>query len=366
MTALQGLRHLATPLLGPLLGLLLLTPGQAAETVLYRDMAGREVQVPKVVRHAYATSQIGIIQLYSLNPDKLAGWMFPLGEVERAWIPARYQDKPILGGWSGKNGTANVEEIIRAHPDVIFSAGLTDDLARAQSDRLQRQTGIPVVMLDTPLTGMDKAYLEMGRLIGEADRAGELAAYCRQTLQRIGQQVAQVPADARRRVYYAEGPKGLETDPSGSMHAEVLDFVNGINVADVPMVRGFGRAEVSIEQVYRWDPDLILVGYDKMADDGFYGSLPRSPAWQPLRAVREQAVVQIPYQPFDWFDRPPSVNRLMGVVWLANLLYPQWVTLDLPEEIRRFYRLFYHLTLSDAQIETLLRHARLNQGGAHE
>ena len=31
---------------------------------------------------------------------------------------------------------------------------------------------------------------------------------------------------------------------------------------------------------------------------------------------------QVPNAPFDWFDRPPSVNRLIGTWWLASILYP--------------------------------------------
>lgn len=38
------------------------------------------------------------------------------------------------------------------------------------------------------------------------------------------------------------------------------------------------------------------------------------------------------YEPFDWFNRPPSVHRLMGIKWLGYHLYPDVCQTDLKEE----------------------------------
>ncbi len=46
-------------------------------------------------------------------------------------------------------------------------------------------------------------------------------------------------------------------------------------------------------------------------------------------------------RPFGWFDRPPSVNRLIGVKWLASVLYGEDANYDIPRDTREFYRLFY-------------------------
>lgn len=332
----------------------------------FTDDAGRTLTLPDTIHTAYATSQIGIITLYTLAPDKLAGWIFALQPEETPFIAARYHHLPVLGGWSGRSSTANVEEIARVHPDVIFSIGTIDATQRDQADHLQRQTGIPVVMLDAPLTAMDRTYRILGDLLNEPERAATLAAYCHDTITGIAAQVARVPEAARKRVYYAEGRKGLETDPAGSFHTEVLDFVRGINVADVPNQRGYGRAEVSLEQVMAWNPAVVIVGFDKQTRDGFTTRVYDEAGWQHVAAVRNRAVYQIPFAPFDWFDRPPSVNRLIGVKWLANLLYPDAVPLDLDAEVRTFYRLFYHTEVSDDALAALLARARPTPGASHD
>ena len=56
----------------------------------------------------------------------------------------------------------------------------------------------------------------------------------------------------------------------------------------------------------------------------------------------------------NWVDRPPSFMRALGIQWLANALYPKQFPLDLEAETRRFYRLFFGVDLSDAQLVALL------------
>lgn len=321
------------------------------------DMAGRSVEIPTEIRKVYATSQIGIIFLYTVNPDKLAGWGFALQAEEKKYIPEKYHNLPTLGVWSGKNGSGNIEEIVKVYPDVIFSIGIIEDSQKSLSDKIQEQTGIPVVMVDGPLDKQDKVYEFLGDVLGEQARAKELAEYCSKTISEIKTQVEKVPQDQRVKVYYAEGQKGLETDPKGSFHTEVLDFVGGINVADVPMQKGYGRSQVSLEQVLKWNPDVILTGYDKEAGGGFYGDVFTNPDWKGIKAVKDKKVYQIPAYPFDWFDRPPSVNRIIGVKWVANLLYPEAVKLDMMAEVKGFYEKFYRKMLTDDEAKQLLQNA---------
>jgi iron complex transport system substrate-binding protein len=61
-----------------------------------------------------------------------------------------------------------------------------------------------------------------------------------------------------------------------------------------------------------------------------------------------------PLWPFGWIDGPPSVNRLIGVRWLAARLYPSLFPEDLRPVAKEFYRLFYGVDLSDAAFDDLL------------
>ena len=73
-----------------------------------------------------------------------------------------------------------------------------------------------------------------------------------------------------------------------------------------------------------------------------------------LSAVRKKRVYLSPHLPFGWFDYPPGANRLIGLVWLSEILYPDLFKPDLKREIATFYRLFYHREPTPQQIEALL------------
>ncbi len=317
------------------------------------DMAGRTVIVPGTIHKVMGMSPVGTVLLYTLSPDLLAGWNYQPDPGELAFYQEPYRHLPVLGGWYGKNNSANLEVIIQAHPDVLITMG--DPMGIAMADRVQQQTHIPVYYLDGSLEKLPDAYLKAGELLGNPARAAELAAECRRTLEEISSKVARIPPEKRRRVYYSEGPTGLETEPGNSMHSEALIFAGAVNVAAVPSQQGYGHTPVSMEQVLQWNPDVIISGYDHTSSPGeFYQMLWTNPAWMRVSAVRHGMVVEAPQYPFNWIDRPPSVNRIIGIEWVANLLYPEIFHYNIREETRRFYDTFYHIKLSDAQLNQVL------------
>jgi iron complex transport system substrate-binding protein len=161
----------------------------------------------------------------------------------------------------------------------------------------------------------------------------------------ITQRVGSIPPDRRPRVYYARGPRGLETGLGGSINVETIEFV-AQNVAGG--TRG-GLANVSIEQVLLWNPDVIIT-----IDQDFAANVSSDPAWAPVAAVRAHRVHLSPKLPFGWVDFPPAVNRLIGLWWLAKILYPDLFPEDLRARTQEFYARFYHVTPSEAQIDRVL------------
>ncbi|MGB4505229.1 MAG: ABC transporter substrate-binding protein, partial [Syntrophaceticus sp.] len=203
------------------------------------DMGGRTVTVPSKIERVLSSGPPGGIILYTLCPDKMVGWNTELREGEKRFIKEKNQELPVVGGWYAKN-TGNIEEILKVKPDVVISMGSIDEAAAKQADQIQEQLGIPVVLADWNLTKLDKTYEFLGDLLGEKEAAKKMAKYCKDTVSDIQEKSKKIEESERVRVYYAEGAKGLQTDPKGSHHTEVLDLVGGINVADVELKGGMG------------------------------------------------------------------------------------------------------------------------------
>jgi iron complex transport system substrate-binding protein len=336
---------------------LAILPGTApaADTVPFTDGAGRVLQVPRDVRRIYATSPVANVLLYTLAPVKMVGWYYKLNPNEAPFILPAVRDLPALGGWFGASGTGNRETLLAAKPDVILSIGYSDATAIDFAERLQKQIGVPVIVASGRLQDFADTYELIGKLCNATERAQELAAYCRRTLAEAKALADSIPLEQRLRVYYAEGPRGLQTDTKGSLHAETLDLVGGENVAQGEHTENFGRAGVSLEQVIAWKPDVMLICPEKSDTAAPWSpEWLAAPAWPRVPAVANNRVYAIPGEPFNWFDRPPSVNRMIGLKWVASVLYPERVKTDMVAETREFYRLFYHYDLSEEEARHIL------------
>lgn len=322
----------------------------------FTDMAGRKLTIPDTVKKVYCMSPTCQVMMYSLAPDMLAGWNYEPTPNEKALLVEPARSLPVLGGWYGRNNTGNLEQIMKVRPDVMVSIGQTGNTS--VEDRVQSQTGMPVIVGDWALEKIADNYRMLGELTGRQARAKELADYVTATLSKVKTTVAKIPPEKRRRVYYAEGAKGLNTDPGGSAHSESIVYAGGRNVAEVPTDHGFGEVPVSMEQIFIWDPEIIIAGYDHEHSPGaFYTAVWSDPMWKQVKAVKDRAVFESPQFPFNWIDRPPSANRIIGIKWLAETFYPNLFHEDIRAETRKFYKLFYHRDLTEAELNTLLSQA---------
>ena len=316
-----------------------------ARAATVTDGAGRVVPVPARVERVFPAGPPAAIMLYTLAPDLLLGWPRANRPEEREFLLPDVGSRPEVGRITGRGNTANLEVVLALKPDLILDIGSINATYATLADRVQEQTGISYALLDGSFGGTPKAYRALGELIGRRDDGKAMATVAEEAVKTIAGRIAAVPSERRPRVYYARGPRGLETGLGGSINVETIELLAN-NVAGG--TRG-GLATVSIEQVLLWNPEVIIT-----IDLNFAANVRNDPAWAPVAALRAGRVHLSPKLPFGWVDFPPSVNRLIGLWWLAKILYPEQFPEDLRALTRDFYQRFYHVPLSDAQIDRVL------------
>jgi iron complex transport system substrate-binding protein len=322
----------------------------AQDTRVFSDGAGRKVAIPRRVERIYAAGPPASILVFAVAPDKLIGWTSAWREAERPFIARKYAELPTLGRLTGRGNTANVEVVLGAKPDVIIDYGTINPTYSSLADRVQQQTRVPYLLLDGDFDRMVEAIRQVGAISGEEKRGEALARYAQEAVSNINKRIAKIPAGRRPRVYYGRGPQGLSTGLAGSINTESIEQLGAVNVA-AEMGRG-GLVQVSVEQVLRWNPDVVIT-----IDPSFYAQAPTHPLWRELPAVKAGRFHLAPNVPFGWIDFPPSINRLIGLRWLARILYPQAFPEDLRPIVRDFYTRCYHQAPSEAQLDQLLHTA---------
>ena len=309
------------------------------------DSTGRALQVPEKVARVFPAGPPAAILLYTLAPELLLGWPRANRPEECAYMLPDICARPEVGRITGRGNTANLESVIVLRPDLILDVGSTSSTFVSLAERVQQQTGIPYALLDGRFDAVAETYRKLGELIGRKSDAEKLARHADDTFRMIAGRTASIAPSARPRVYYARGPRGLVTGLGGSINVETIEML-AQNVAGG--TKG-GLANVSIEQVLLWNPDVIVT-----IDQDFASTVRSDPAWASIKAVRDNRVHLSPKMPFGWVDFPPSVNRLIGLRWLAKILYPDKFPEDMRALTRDFYTMFYHRTPDDAQIDHVL------------
>jgi iron complex transport system substrate-binding protein len=332
---------------GALVALLALGAAPAfARTVT--DSAGRQVEIPGTVARVFAAGPPASALLYVLAPQTMIGWVRSPREADKPFLLPSVRDLPELGRLTGRGDTLNLERLIAAKPDLVIDFGSINDTYRSLADRVQTQTGIPYLLIDGRFENTPAALRLVADILGVKERGEALARAAEEIFAAVDKVVASVPVAKRPRVYLARGPEGFETGTRGSINTEIIERVGAVNVAEGLREKG-GIANVSPEQVIAWAPDTIIT-----IDHGFKLDVSGKPAWQPVPAVAAGRVFLAPNLPFGFIDAPPSVNRLIGLTWLLHKLYPDETPGDVRQQVRAFYRLFYQVEITDADMGRLL------------
>lgn len=326
------------------LGAAALVP-RAALGATIKDAAGRIIEIPQKVTRVFPAGPPAAIMLYTLAPELLLGWPRANRPEEIEFLLPGVGSRAEIGRITGRGNTANLEAVIALKPDLILDVGSTSQTFVSLAARVHEQTGIPYMLLDGRFDAIAASYRILGKLPGLETRAEALAAYAEETISTVSTRVAAIPVPERPRVYYARGPRGLETGLGGSINIETIEML----ARNVASSRRGGLAAVSLEQVLLWNPEVIVT-----IDQTFAANVRSDPAWASVAAVCANRVHLSPKLPFGWVDFPPSVNRLIGLWWLAKIFYPERFPEDLHKLTRDFYKRFYHVDVSDAQLARVL------------
>ncbi len=283
--------------------------------------------------------------LLAVAPEKMVGFSsFDFARQALIPLPEHIRQFPRLGRLTGRASTLSLEGLMALHPDLVVDCGNTDETWISQARQVSEQTQIPWLLLNGKLEQSAEQLTTLGKTLGEEHRAAEQANLASRFVGEA-QAFATSPA-ANLSFYAARGPRGLETGLQGSLHTEAAELLGLHNVAQI--ADRHGLTQVSMENLLRWQPDIILVQEAVTAD-----FIRRDPLWQGVKAVAEQRILFLSGLPFGWLDAPPGINRLLGLRRLHAWLDPA-INRQFKSDIQHYTQLFWHCSLSDADYQKLV------------
>jgi len=319
----------------------------AAATVSYTDDLGRTVTLPKHIERLLPAGLISQYVLFPLSADQFVGLSVKWNSSAKGIIPDTYLDIPFAGQIYGGKAAFNMEEVLRLSPQVVIDVGERKKGMQEDLDKIQSQLGIPVIHIDASTATMEQAYEKLGSLLGKETEAKALGRYCAEVLERT----KSITAAGKVKGIYVVGEKGINVLAKGSYQGECVDMLmDNLAVIENPSAKGTGN-EVDMERILAWNPSYVVFAGDAAP---VYKKAAQDPLWSQVAAVKDGRYYLSVDIPSGWLANPPAVNRFLGLVWGAKILYPDRASYDLHKEIARYFSLFYHADLSEAQIKGML------------
>jgi iron complex transport system substrate-binding protein len=251
--------------------------------------------------------------------------------------------------------TPNVESVRALDPDVVIQwsdAQLIEPLENA---------GLTVIGLKN--TGkqedVDAWVMMFAAMLGKPERATEIRARSDKELNEITSLAAGRGSKGPSILYFNRFTGGLKAAAADTYNDFYIKLVGGSNPATgQDPLTGSGMVGLDVEQVLRWDPDVILLGnFDQAMPQDIYSN----PVWQTISAVRTRRVYKVPLGGYRW-DPPGQESPLMWH-WLTAIAFPQERS-ALRGKVREYFQFLYGQEPSDDALDRILW-VRENSGSAN-
>lgn len=243
-------------------------------------------------------------RIVSLNPTTTE-ILFTIGAGERVVGRTHWDQWPDAARRVPDLGDGirpNVEAVLAAHPELVILYASNDNRPAAQRIR---QAGIAVVGFKFDrIDDFRRVTRALGRLTGESANAEAVVDSVSRTLERVRRETAGLP---HPRVFLHAWNRPVIALGGGSFISELAAIAGARNVYDSARAPSL---PVSVEDVIRRDPDIVLAGPEAVA------GILADPSWRAMRAVREGRVLA--YDTNLVFR--PSVRLGEAAVSLAALL----------------------------------------------
>lgn len=331
------------------------------------DLLGREIAVPNEINKIAAIAGPTYEMVFMLGgADKIA--MVKSGHTD-SYPLANLTNPKLLetaGIAANPSSTVNIEDYLAQGIDLVVyydneielkkfdavdmaaivatkNTGLMDTLEQAKNQTIDEF----VFTLTTPLRILSDALAtEEAKAEYEA-----WAAYCDEKLKMVYERTKDIPESERPTVYWGN-TWGEEIRASYSLKNRYYEvYLAGGTLLGPEENTNF--PEVTAEQLFTWDPDIILVDNHGDSPELVMASMYKENSkWATLKAVENEQLYRIPSGVF-FLDKGSTTTLL--VMWMATLMHPELFSdIDMIEEIKYYYSEFYEFELTDEQARMVI------------
>lgn len=329
-----------------------------AETVEKRtfvDDAGVEMEVPeKIDRIVVGAWQMAApLAVYIGGGEKIVG-MAPasMKAAENGLLGEMYPELLDAETEFYNGGDINMEELLKLDPDIVIGVG------EEQAEAI-RAAGIPATVVSVSKWDYDVIetydhWLEtFDAIFGGSAYGKDVTEYSNQVQSAIMEKVSAIPAEDRKKVMilFAYSDATMSTSGKGFFGQSWCDLTGAINVGEG--IESLGSAAINMEQVYEWNPDVIIItNFTTAQPEDLYNNTIGSDDWSSVNAVKNKQVYKMPLGIYRSYT--PGADTPVTLQWFAKAVYPElFQNMDVEQIAKDYYKDFYGFELTDEQLENM-------------
>ncbi len=336
------------------------TPQQTAsaqsKTRTITDLSGKKVEIPAAgdIKRVIIVSPPLVATFASVvkNTSMLVG-MHP-GAMQNAnaelfnkIVPNRKDiSTSFLSGF-----TSNAEEVMKLKPDIILVYG------EAQKKGLEN---VKVPVVDFFITDMDNESwsVKIDNLMREIfaiDKQSSLEKEWQEAKGVVSKALAKVNKDEKKTaiVIFSNTGDKITVRGAGSYGDDWLKKCGLSNVA--AELKG-DNVEIGMEQLLKWNPDIIFDFSGKDASD-YLGNSIKGQDWSQLKAYKNKTIYDFPRGMFNW--GAPNVDSPLTAIWMTMKSFPGTIEEGyFNNYMKEYYKRQYGIELTNELLKSILDPAK--------
>lgn len=325
------------------------------ETKTIVDHDGVEMEIPTEINRIVVNAwQLPApLAVYLGGAEKIVG-IAPASMVaaENSVLSDIYPEILNASTSFNQGGEINIEELLKLDPDIVI--GVSGEQAQSIRD-----AGIPAVSFsvsqwDYDLIETNDEWIKLfDQIFGGSELSNNVAEYSRQVHAAIQEKVSTLAEEDEKKVMFlfTYSDSTMTTSGKSFFGQSWCDLIGAVNVGEE--IETVGSASINMEQVYEWNPDVIIItNFTSAQPEDLYNNTIGSDDWSTVNAVKNGQVYKMP---LGWYrSYTPGVDTPVTLQWLAQTVYPElFGDVDIEQVAKDYFKDYYEIELTDEQMENM-------------
>jgi len=344
--------------------------GNAAsgKTIAITDQNGDKVTVPKDIKRIVVCDILplpSVLSVFFDSADKIVGMSeASMSAAKNGLLSELYPEILKADTKFMKGSDVNVEALMALKPDVVFYNASSKALGTQLKNAGFNAVAISVNKWQyNSIETLNNWISLLNQMFPDNAKADIVKNYSNQIYEKVQKRVAAIPEKDRARVLFLFKYSDASISTSGKSFFGQwwADAIGAVNVASE--LTTDNALEVNMEQIYKWNPDMIFItNFTQAQPADLYGNTIGAYNWSGIKAVQNKKAYKMPLGMYRSYT--PGVDTPVTLLWLAKTTYPELFNdIDITSEVKTYYKSVFGIELTDKQANSIFNPVSASASG---